>query len=76
MSLVQFKYQKIIVRRGKKQIGAMTSAERGYLITVVACMSAAGIFVPPMIVFHKKNMIDTLMRCVPLGSIARAHPSG
>lgn len=76
MSIVQSKYPKIIARRGKKQIGAMTSAERGSLLTVVACMSPAGIFVPPMIIFPRKNMTDILMRGAPLGSIGRAHPSG
>lgn len=76
LSIVQSKHPKIIARRGKKQIAAMTSAERGSLITVVACMSPAGIFVPPMMIFPRKNMTETLMRGAPLGSIGRAHPSG
>lgn len=76
LSVVQSKIPKIIGRRGKKQIGAMSSAERGSLITVVTCMSPAGIFVPPMMVFPRKNMTDALMRGAPPGSIGRAHPSG
>lgn len=45
LSIVQSKFLKIISRRGKKQIGAITSAERGSLITVV------------MMIFPRKNMI-------------------
>ncbi|KAL0858552.1 hypothetical protein ABMA27_012406 [Loxostege sticticalis] len=76
LSIVQSKYPKIISRRGKKQIGAMSSAERGSLITIITCMSPAGIFVPPMIIFPRKNMSDRLMKGAPVGSIGRAHPSG
>jgi len=76
LSIVQSKIPKIIARKGKKQIGAMTSAERGSLITIVVCMSPAGIFVPPLIIFPRKNMSDALMRGAPVGSIGRAHPSG
>lgn len=76
ISIVQSKIPKIIARKGKKQIGAMTSAERGSLITVVVCMSPAGVFVPPMLIFPRKNMSDVLMRGAPVGSIGKAHPSG
>lgn len=76
LSIVQSKIPKIIARKGKKQIGAMTSAERGSLITIVICMSPAGIFVPPMLIFPRKNMSEALMRGAPVGSIGRAHPSG
>ena len=36
-----------VVQRGKQQVGAFTAAERGFLITFVAYMSAAGDSVPP-----------------------------
>ncbi|CAK1581025.1 unnamed protein product [Parnassius mnemosyne] len=76
LSIVQSKYPKVIGRRGKKQIGAMSSAERGTLITVVTCMSPAGIFVPPMMIFPRKNNSDLLKKGSPEGSIIRVHPSG
>lgn len=76
LSIVQSKYPKVISRRGKRQIGAITSAERGSLITIVTCMSPAGIYVPPMMIFPRKNMSEILMKGAPLGSIGRAHPSG
>nr|CAI5849892.1 unnamed protein product [Callosobruchus analis] len=76
LSIVQSKTAKVIARKGKKQIAAMTSAERGSLITIVSCMSPTAIFVPPIFIFPRKNMTNTLMRGAPPGSIGRAHPSG
>ena len=41
------KAQKIIGKRGKKNVGIMTSAEKGKNITVVCCVSAAGFMYRP-----------------------------
>lgn len=76
LTIVQSRVPHVIGRRGKRQIAALTSAERGATITVIACMSASGIFVPPMVIFPRKNMSDLLMRGSPPGSIGFAHPSG
>jgi hypothetical protein len=43
--------RKIIAQKGKNQVGSMTSMERGSLTTGIFCMSAAGVYVPPMLVF-------------------------
>ena len=51
VTIVQSKVPKVIGLRGKKQVAALTSGERGALITVVACMNAAGSFVPPLVIF-------------------------
>lgn len=76
LSIVQSEIPKVIGRRRKKQIGAMSSAERALLVTVLTCMSPAGIFVPAMIMFPRKNMTETLMKDAPNGAIGRGHPSG
>lgn len=39
-------------------------------------MSAGGTFVPPMIIFPRKNMMDALMKEAPPGALGRCHPSG
>ncbi|XP_042218820.1 uncharacterized protein LOC121864010 [Homarus americanus] len=44
ITTVQTKPTKILGQRGKKQIGSLTSAERGVLATAVCCMSAGGQF--------------------------------
>lgn len=38
-------------------------------------MSTSGIFVPPKIIFLRKNITETLMRGAPLSSILRCRPS-
>ena len=40
MTTVQTRPSKIIALRGKRQVGALTSAERGTLVTTEICMSA------------------------------------
>lgn len=55
---------------------AISSLERGKLMTVVTCMNAVGTFVPPVLVFPRKNMSEHLMDGAPVGSIWACHPSG
>ncbi|KAK9743879.1 DDE superfamily endonuclease [Popillia japonica] len=76
LTVVQTKIPHVIGLKGKRQVGAITSAERGSLVTVICCMSAGGTFVPPMMIFPRKNMTDTLMRGAPPASLGTCHPSG
>ena len=76
LTIVQSKLPKIIARKGKKQIGSLTSAERGSLVTVVTCMSPGGTFIPPLIIFPRTNMKNELMDGAPPGSIFDCHKSG
>ena len=73
---MQHRHSKVISMRGKKEVASLTSAERGNLITVVTCMNATGTYVPPLIVFPRKNMKEELMDGAPAGSFAACHPSG
>lgn len=74
--IVQSKVAKVIGLRGKRQVAALTSAERGALITIVVCMNAAGTFVPPLVIFPRKNMSHQLEKGAPPGTIFAVHPSG
>lgn len=76
ITTVQSKHSKIISLKGKRQVGAITAAERGALVTMVTCMNAAGGFVPPMLVYPRKNMKQELLDGAPPGTIAGCHPSG
>lgn len=76
LTVVQNKVAEVVGRKGKRQIASLTSLERGSLITLIACMSAGGDFVPPMLIFPRKNMNVQLMRGTPPGSISAVHPSG
>lgn len=76
ISVVPSKQPQIIARKGKKQIGMMTSAERGSLVTVITCMSAGGAFVPPFFIFPRKNHNPLRMKDSPPGSKSACHLSG
>jgi hypothetical protein len=76
ISVVQHKNTKVIALKGKRSVASLTSAERGCLITVVACMNASGHCVPPLIVFPRKNMQVELMDGTAPGSIHARHISG
>lgn len=62
--------------RGRRQVGCITSAERGLLSTACMCMSAAGTFLPPMIIFPRARLTDNLKQGAPPDSIFRCNSSG
>lgn len=76
ITAVQHNSQKIISLKGKQQVHKLSSAERGSLVTVVIAVSAAGAYVPPMLVFPRKRMKAELLNGAPPGTIATCHPSG
>ena len=63
-----------MTKTGVKQVGTVTSAEKGEQITVVAAVSAQGTFIPPMIIFPQKK--DHFIRDGPVGCIGAATGSG
>lgn len=42
-----------IAHRGRKQIGVVTSGERGTLVTMALAVSATGSSIPPLLVFPR-----------------------
>ena len=76
ITTVQHKHSRVLSLRGKRQVGALKASERGALVTVVTCMNATGMYVPPMLVFPRKNMKPELLNGAPPGTIAKCHPSG
>jgi len=70
------KPHKIVAKRGKKNVGGLTSAERGKNTTVVCCFSATGQYIPPFIIFPRVRMKESLMNHVPSGAVGRATKSG
>lgn len=47
---------KIIASIEKRQVGALTSAERSETITAEICFSASGTYMPTMLIFPWKRM--------------------
>lgn len=67
---------KVLCMKGQKQVGGISSAERGSLVTLVFCMSAAGTYVPPMFIYPRVNMKKELEDRAPPGYVFAAHKSG
>uniref|UniRef100_A0A6M2DMK8 Putative mariner-21 hm n=1 Tax=Xenopsylla cheopis TaxID=163159 RepID=A0A6M2DMK8_XENCH len=59
-----------------RQVGKLTSAERGKNITVLFCMSANGHYIPPFFVFPRQRMNKRLMMNAPAESIGVGQPKG
>lgn len=71
------KYQsKIIAPKGKRQVGALTSSERGETVTAALCMSAAGSYMPPMLIFPRKKKQQEFGLVLPPGSWSEVHETG
>jgi len=67
---------KVLAQKGEKQVGKITSGEKGETMTIVCAMSATGIFVPPMLIFKRKRMTELLLRGSPAGSIGACSVNG
>ena len=65
----------VFVRR-KHWLLAIASAERGVNTTCVCCMSAAGQYIPPMILYKRMRMKDELKDGAPPGSLVLCNTSG
>jgi len=65
----------VVAKKGSKQVGRITSGERGILVTVAA-ISASGNTIPPFFVFPRANYKDHFIRDAPTGSAGAANASG
>lgn len=66
----------IIAKKGMKRVGGATSGERGKNHTVACAVSAAGHYIPPMIIFPRVRMSPNLMIDGPPGTVYKASKSG
>ena len=46
---------KIIASKGAREVGKMTSGEKGKTVTAVCAMNASGTYLPPMLIFPRKK---------------------
>ena len=54
MNTVQ-KPSKIIAKKGLKQVGKLTSAERGKTVTTICCINSLENFIPPLFIIPRKE---------------------
>nr|XP_023028779.1 jerky protein homolog-like [Leptinotarsa decemlineata] len=67
---------KIIAKRGTKQVGAITSGERGQLVTSASVVNANGNSVPPFLIFPRKEFKDFMVANGPPVCVGASHFSG
>ena len=66
----------VVSQVGKKQVGAITSGERGQLVTVVCAINAGGSAIPPFYVFPRVKVNPAFLNGAFPGSEAAAAKSG
>lgn len=67
---------KVLSRKGQKQIGKLTSGEKGQTTTVICAVSASGIYVPPMMIFKRQRFTNLLLQGSPPGTVGACSPNG
>ncbi|KAJ4442727.1 hypothetical protein ANN_04318 [Periplaneta americana] len=67
---------KVLSSKGKRQVGKLTSGERGKNITLMFAMNPTGHFIPPLFIFPRQRTNDRLMLGAPEESVTFAQGSG
>ena len=67
------KPEHVVGAKGEKQVGQMTSGERGELVTVCCCVNATGNAIPPLFIFPRVHYKDHFIRGGCVGSIGLAY---
>jgi hypothetical protein len=66
----------LIKKKGIKEVGALTSAERGTLVTIAFAVSATGQNIPPHFIFPRLKFKEHFIHDGPVGCIGTANGSG
>lgn len=67
---------KVIAPTGVKQVGQVTSGERGSLVTMLNFISGDGNTVPPVFIFPRVIFKDYMLNDAPPGSLGLAYETG
>ncbi|KAL2092745.1 hypothetical protein ACEWY4_012543 [Coilia grayii] len=70
------KPKQVVTERGRKQVGSVTSKERGELITLICAVNALGNAVPPLFIFPRVRFHSHFLKGSPVGSIGCSTKSG
>ena len=76
ISKVHKPHMKVLAKRGQKMVWFLPSGERGRTHTVMVCGPAAGYVVPPLIIFPRARMSDSLKVGAPPGTHFEVSPKG
>lgn len=67
---------KVLADKKSKQVGQLTSGERGTLVTLVGCVNALGNAIPPFMIFPRVNFKSSMLSGTPPGSSGAAQATG
>ncbi|XP_065312539.1 uncharacterized protein LOC135922058 [Gordionus sp. m RMFG-2023] len=67
---------KVIARKGEKQVVAITTSECGTLMTLAIAVNALGNSIPLMFIYPRKKFYDHYLRDGPVGCIGVSNGSG
>lgn len=67
---------RVLASKGQKQVGQITSAERGTLVTMCGTINALGNSIPPLLIFPRVHYKEFMIKGAPYGTLGAATPSG
>lgn len=70
------KPEQVIAFKGKRSVVSITNTERGENVTVVACCSATGQYLPPYVIMKAKRRKEQFADDLPPGSKLSMSDSG
>lgn len=59
---------KVIAAKGTKQVGGVTSGERGINVTLISCINATGNSIQPVLIFPRVNFKNYMINGAPPGT--------
>jgi len=66
------KAQKIIAVKGRRSIISAYTLEKGKTITAICCVSAVGVYCPPMIIYPRARFKQKILDRRQIGSVGTA----
>ena len=71
------KHKEIVTAKGRKQVGAITSGERGELVRVISTVNAEGNALPPLFIFPRAGYHNHFIRVRLQNPLGKLHgPDG
>ncbi|XP_023312194.1 uncharacterized protein LOC111692417 [Anoplophora glabripennis] len=67
---------KVLAEKGQRQVGQVTSSERGCLVTMCGTINAIGNSIPPFLIFPRVNYKEYMIKGASHGTVGAATPSG
>ncbi|XP_030762267.1 uncharacterized protein LOC115887087 [Sitophilus oryzae] len=66
----------VLATRGSKQVGQVTSAERGNLVTMLGFINASGGTIPPVFIFPRVHFKEIMLKGGSTGAKGISNPIG